>query len=212
MLKINIPEHSENLAELVGILLGDGHISQYQVSIALNSVADNEYITHVENLLQKAFPTLKIRKNKKSNENLVRIYINSVQAASYFKNMGITSGKPLIPIWIFDKSSYQIACMRGLIDTEGSIATCSKKTKSGTATYKQITFTNLNPILQTFVKDTLDTLEIGCSQKIAKNIYISSREAITQFLDKVGFRNPKLDEKARTIGYNSSTNGGWAGR
>lgn len=203
MNNVPLPKYSERLAELVGILLGDGHISQYQVSIALNSVADSEYVSYVENLIKAVFPTLRIQKSKKSHENLLRIYINSVQASEYFKNMGITSGKPLIPTWIFSKRKYQVACMRGLIDTEGSVAISSKMTLTGVSNYKQIIFTNLNPVLQSFVKNTLTMLEIKCSEKIAKNIYISSRRSILEFVDLVGFSNPKLGEKARIIGYNN---------
>src|SRR4051812_36419732 len=50
-----LPDKSTNLAKFIGMCLGDGYISKYQVSITLNSLADKEYLPYVLNLITKLF-------------------------------------------------------------------------------------------------------------------------------------------------------------
>src|SRR3989344_4843094 len=52
---INPPQYSEKLAELMGILMGDGHLSKYQASITTNSETDLEHAFHVKKLIKELF-------------------------------------------------------------------------------------------------------------------------------------------------------------
>ena len=47
----NMPGESEELAELVGIILGDGGISDYQVRISLNRELEENYLQFVASLI-----------------------------------------------------------------------------------------------------------------------------------------------------------------
>lgn len=50
------PKTNALLAELVGILIGDGCLTKYQVSVAMSSVVDIEYAQFVAGLIKKTFP------------------------------------------------------------------------------------------------------------------------------------------------------------
>ena len=60
------PGHSNKLAEFVGIMLGDGGITDLHIAITLNRVADSYYIVYVQNLCNSLFgeyPKILHRKN-----------------------------------------------------------------------------------------------------------------------------------------------------
>lgn len=52
---IRIPPDGEELAEFIGIVLGDGTISNYQVRIVLNRTTDSAYGGYVANLARRLF-------------------------------------------------------------------------------------------------------------------------------------------------------------
>lgn len=52
---IHHPELSPQLAELAGVIFGDGGISQYQLTITLNRLSDLEYSKYVESLNYNSF-------------------------------------------------------------------------------------------------------------------------------------------------------------
>jgi hypothetical protein len=47
---ITIPEDSVQLAEFLGMLAGDGGMSNFQVTISLNSLLDREYPAYIADL------------------------------------------------------------------------------------------------------------------------------------------------------------------
>ena len=60
---VRYPKHSADLAEFVGILLGDGCINKNQISISLNIKSDKDYASYVVELTEKLFryrPSLNI--------------------------------------------------------------------------------------------------------------------------------------------------------
>jgi hypothetical protein len=50
-----VPKYSETFAELVGIILGDGAISRYQVRISLDSNRDKGYMPFVAGVMESQF-------------------------------------------------------------------------------------------------------------------------------------------------------------
>src|SRR3989344_1466708 len=53
---IILPEYDADLAELIGICLGDGCAWGYQTSITLGTENDKTYIPYVVDLVKKVFP------------------------------------------------------------------------------------------------------------------------------------------------------------
>lgn len=193
---MTLPTYSKELAEFVGICLGDGCVRQYQVSITLNTNADREYIPYVKSLIKKLFPEVHISHVLKDRGGATDIRINSSIVSNFFKAMGIIPHKKKIPVWIFADKAYRKACVRGLFDTEGSISFKKYISKKGVIFYKQLNFRNIDMELMRLVRNTL--LEIGLkpTMSLAKSLYISNQLAIDSFRNEIGFRNPKLVRKS----------------
>jgi intein-encoded DNA endonuclease-like protein len=191
LIKVVLPQWSNQLAEFVGICLGDGNVSRYQVCISLNSIVDKEYIPYVRHLIHSIFPEIKTSTIQKK-EQAVELRINSRIVADFFYNMGIIPHNKKIPTWIFTSPTYIKFCVRGLFDTEGSISFKTYLSKKGTSVYKQLNFTNYDKNLVMFVRDTLKGMGLKPTMSLTKSLYLSNNNSIDQFREEIGFGNPKL--------------------
>ncbi len=181
-------EKNENLAELVGILLGDGHItldyekSSYKVEIALNS-DEKLYVDHVYNFLVNKF-NVKPRVYQRSTEKTIVIDIGQKPIVEALISGGLMSGNKIknqvhVPRWICKSARWilsheniwnmnyrplVIRCLKGLMDTDGSIyVTHNARTNY---TYIGIKFTNgSRPLVEDF-KNMCESIDIETS-----NIY-----------------------------------------
>lgn len=138
-----------DLAELIGVILGDGHIRKYprteELSIFSNS-NNPDFVRRYASLVEKVFgkkPTETIH----SSENCIRIRIYEKEIS---RRLGIPfsprkNKKILVPGWILAKRSYIVRYLRGLYEAEGSFSV-----HKGTFTYK-FSFSNKNISLQKIV-------------------------------------------------------------
>ena len=121
-------EITPELAEFVGILLGDGYISNsnYQICITMDSLLDKEYINDT---LKKYFVSLfgkepLITYSKRARS--VRCIIYSREVCDFLtKSLGLPDGKRtynprnVIPSIFFRNNNLLQKVIRGLFDTEG---------------------------------------------------------------------------------------------
>ena len=152
------PTYSANLAEFVGIVLGDGGISKYQVVVTLHITDDKEYSEYVASLLRKLFRT-RVGISYRPKSSVVNIVISRIELVNYCtKILGLKIGNKVaqqvdIPNWIKQNKKYSIACVRGLVDTDGSIFTHSYKVNGKWYHYKKFAFTSLSrPMLNSVFK------------------------------------------------------------
>lgn len=135
------PAESRNLAELFGIILGDGHIDNikigkkircYCITISGDSIKDKDYLEeHIPNLLDKLFRErghISYSKNSQS----ISLKIHGKNLVDFVMGKGLKSGNKklnnqAIPKWILNNKGYLVSCIRGLVDTDGSIHHISKK-------------------------------------------------------------------------------------
>lgn len=195
---IVLPEHSEQLAELIGICLGDGTAWGHQVSITLNSIADKKYIPHVKSLAEQLFPGVTVSLIKRK-VNAVDVRITSKIVTEFLKENGIVSHAKSIPQWIIDNPRYVNACIRGLFDTEGSISFKIYESRKGLSLYKQLTFRNTNSTLIKFVRDNLLILGLRPTMTLNRSLHISNNKSIQAFCQTIGFSNPKLVGKSGIV-------------
>lgn len=194
--KVELPKIGINLAEFIGICLGDGCASKYQVSVTLNSIADKDYAQYVFSLSRSLFPGATISLIKRTDENSVTIRINSRIVSDFIKSMGIVSNAKHIPLWIMNDPIYRRYCMKGLFDTEGSISFKRYISRKGVMIYKQLNFRNINVLLMTFVRDNLVSLGLKPTMTLKASLYLSNDKSIATFRELVGFGNPKLMERS----------------
>ncbi len=118
------PDLSEDLAELMGIIFGDGGINNgWQTTIYLNAKTDSEYVFYVSDLIYRLFHIpAKIYYTKR--RDVARVVINSTEVVETLIKFGAIKGHKIhgglsIPSWILSNKTYAIACIRGVFDTDG---------------------------------------------------------------------------------------------
>lgn len=194
--EIKIPYHSIELAELIGIMLGDGNvqsfvrskkIATYMVRVAGNRKDEYRYITvHVANLVKSLFGVQP--KLEKIRANRLSLVVHSKNLVDYFIASGLKAGNKIdnqvtIPEWIFQKEDFLKACIRGLIDTDGSIYMAGK--------WPQICFKNHNSRLLQDFRRALIYLGYYASKATWNKVYISRKSDIQKFYKEIGFSNSK---------------------
>ena len=190
---------SSELAEFVGILLGDGHIGREQWSITLNSIADVEYIKFVSKLVKNLF-SFKPGVHKRKNMNAIVISGSGIKSIDYFTRLGLKVGNKIklqvgVPSWIKSVKSLKIATLRGLMDTDGGVFLHKYKVNGKEYIYKKICFSNRSIPLLYFVADVLR--EIGFTPKIIdkvenKKVWLYNVKEVESYLKLVSTHNPRL--------------------
>lgn len=194
---IKNPIFSAKLAEFVGILLGDGGIAKRQVVITLHRYDDKEYSEYVRQLVEKLFDVVPGKYIK--NESLADNIVISRTELVYFciEKLGLKVGNKVrqqvdVPVWIKDKKSYRVACLRGLVDTDGCVIKHRYTVKGKRYCYKKLSFTNASVPLLKFVFEIL--VELGMKPRATKNgkeVRLESQTDMERYYWIVGSNNPK---------------------
>lgn len=191
--KVVLPDINDpRLAELLGIMAGDGNFGPRFFVISLNAKTDNDYAIFVWKLAQKLFPGATVTIHYKSRGHVHRIQISSVMVIKFLRR--IWPDRKQIPIHILSDKGFKINFVRGLIDTEGSIGFKIFKGAKGFSIYKQLTFTNYNNDYRQIVHDVLK--QNGFNPTLpARNIYISNKSDIERYFNLIGSHNSKMKVK-----------------
>ena len=195
-LPVKKPGCCAKLAEFIGIMLGDGGISQRQVSITLNRETDKEYIKFVRKMLKNLFgvsPSIYPDPNSKADA----LVISRTELVNYLtQKLGLKIGNKVkqkidIPKWVKQKKEYQIACLRGLVDTDGSVYKHKYTIKEKVYCYQKLSFCSLSPSLLFTVFEILKNL--GLKPRICKDkeIKIENTQNVRKYFETVGSNNKK---------------------
>jgi len=178
-------KHNGDLAELIGVVLGDGHIRAYprteELSIFSNS-NNPSFVNRYSILIEKIFGK-KPAKNIHSGGNCIRIRI-------YEKHISDRLGIPFsprgnlnisIPGWIISNKKYIVRYLRGLYEAEGS-----HSIHKPTCTYK-VQFSNRNISM---LKNVFDLVSrIGFHPHKSKDmIQLSRKKEVFGFIRLIKFR------------------------
>lgn len=193
--KLHIPAKSVRLAELIGILLGDGNLSKEQMKISLNLVDDKKFSEYVCEILFQLFGIkASVYTDKKYHVNTV--CISSVELIEFLTKNGLCVGSKMkanvgIPSWIKCRPDYSRACIRGLVDTDGCFFIHKYKVNNKTYEYKKISFVSYIPKLMEDVKNQL--ISLGFTPKVqgAKRLFLYNQQEAKRYLEEIGTSNPK---------------------
>lgn len=194
----NIPKQSVKLAEFIGIMLGDGGITDYQIAITLNKKDDRGYIQFVEKLISELF---KVKVGRTIRESVITLTVSRINLVKYCQSIGLVKGNKVkqkidIPKWVISNEKYTVACLRGLIDTDGSVFTHSYKVNSKWYFYKKISFSSHSGPLISSVKKNMENL--GLQPRIAKDgndIRLESKRDVEKYFKIINSNNPKHRNK-----------------
>ena len=190
------PKPSSNLAELFGILIGDGGLTKYQMTITLNGDTDKRYSIFVISLLKNLFeidPKVYTVKNSKA----INIVISRSNLVDFLVERGLKRGHKInqnviIPDWILKSKDYKIPCLRGMVDTDGSVVHETHQIKGKEYVYPRLNFTSASPLL---VQQTIKILiELGFHPKLrrgGRSVQLENLSEICQYFSIVGSSNPK---------------------
>lgn len=200
--KIYYPQKSSKLAELVGILIGDGGITNYQVTITLNKETDKKYTRYVVRLFRDVFhlkPTIRERKN----ERIYEIVISSKNLVEYLLKLGLKKGNKIkqqidVPDWIKKYKKFKIACLRGLIDTDGSFYIDIHKIKNKHYFNSGIDFTTYSLPLFLSVKKILKDLNYHPTGE-KKHVRLRRESEIIRYFKEIEPNNPKHISKFKNF-------------
>lgn len=181
---IRLPEQSVQLAEFLGIMLGDGHISHFQTIVTLGT-KELAYVQYVQALMQELFKVKATISIKKSGYR--DVYIGSTLITKWLKEQGLVQNKVAaqvgVPEWIMSDEKYMKAFARGFFDTDGSVYNL----RFGI----QISFTNRSAPLLVALQDMLRKLGYKVSKTSAYRVYITKREDVRRFFRDVAPANKK---------------------
>lgn len=134
-----------DLAELIGVVLGDGHIGIFPrtESLLIFSNSNNlGFVARYSELVEKTF-LKKSRITKIKGAQCIKISIYQKQISN---RLSIPAGsrkniKNVVPDWVLKNRQYVVRYLRGLYEAEGSFSI-----HKPTSTYK-LSFANRNPSL-----------------------------------------------------------------
>ncbi|MFA5333677.1 MAG: LAGLIDADG family homing endonuclease [Candidatus Nanoarchaeia archaeon] len=187
---------SKELAELIGIILGDGclyfnSIGSYSVKIAGHLILEKDYlINFVKPLIDKLF-NIKSNIEIKTHEMLVSVY--SKELILKLEEFGLKRGNKVknnigIPEWIMNENEFLKPCIRGLIDTDGSIFKMSNKNPN----LLRIGFKNHSIKLLNDTREGLIQLGFNPSKIITNShFFISRQNEIKKYIKTITFNNIK---------------------
>lgn len=176
----------ENLAELIGIILGDGnlykHLRTENLRVICNS-KDIVYIRHIAHLIAKIFhksPSI----IKRNNENVTVVCLYQCEIS---KRLDLPCGNKIknnvgIPSWIFSNTDYMVRCLKGLFETDG----CFHEDRDNYT--RIIEFKNNCTRLREDVYNIL--LRLGFNPQSGYNyIRLARRNEVYKFRELIEFRN-----------------------
>lgn len=198
---------STELAELVGIHMGDGSLykdkkGNYTITFTGNS-NEKDYMEYIDNLFFNCFGvTMKMTTYPKTNSIQLRLRSKTI---FYFlkNNLALCEGpknKLIIPDYIKVKRCYLKCFLRGLFDTDG----CITVQNMGKYKYPIVKITTKHNSLAQDILNSLSRLNIPCylTKKNLSVVYdVSIRNKnVSDFFKKIGSRNYKNIKKLKIWG------------
>jgi hypothetical protein len=197
--EFQLPPYSASLAELVGIILGDGGISQSQLHITLNAVADQSYSWYVSQLMKDLFlysPGVYHRKGQQA----VVIVSSGTKLVERLQEIGLKVGNKVelqvdVPEWIKLNQAYSRWCVRGLMDTDGGIFWHRYRVNQRPYAYRKLCFSNLSQPLRRFVFQVLTDAGLHPKLQGKKHVWLYSEQEVKRYLEIIGSSNQRLVAK-----------------
>lgn len=190
------PKRSESLAEFVGIMLGDGGMSARQLTVTLNHHDDRQYKNYVVDLLEGLFGVVPSVYHDPA-DSVYSVVISRTDLIDYCTSeLGLVRGSKVrqqvdIPQWVKTNSSYRVACLRGLVDTDGSVFQHTYLVNGRRYWYKKLCFTSHSRPLARSVSDMMRSIGLHPRFSRGKDVRLDRRDDIERYFQLVGSHNPK---------------------
>lgn len=116
---------NSDLAELVGVILGDGNLDRNTVTITIGTRMGTQYLNHVRELILSVLPGHHVGEYERRG-NSTDLKIHSKEFVELLVSDGLQRGDKKanqvgVPAWVLSDHEYSRRCFAGLLDTDGSI-------------------------------------------------------------------------------------------
>lgn len=211
---------SEELAEFLGAMAGDGYIGEYKnvqgypgykVGICGHSEYDKAYLcVHIKSLIKTLFG-LDAKVSYHKNQNTMSLHTNSPGLFFFLKSIGMNVGAKKnisIPSVVLADKRFLIPFIRGLFDTDGCVSL--KKRHKNNKYYPTISFVQKSTIMMKQVETALKSLgfhvyvqygflvDLGTGKKYYGNkLDINGKDALELWMRLIVFSNPKHLSKVK---------------
>lgn len=193
--QIKKPKQSAKLAEFIGICMGDGSITKYQVTISFNDVDDYEYMIIVKNMIFDLF-NIACKIQKRNDSKCSNLVISSLELSEYLQSLGVPKGNKLragldVPDWIKKDKHYSKVCIRGLFDTDGSVYLESHNINNKVYSYPRLSLVSKSANLRQTVKKIFSHNNINANIRMNRSVNIEKFTDIEKYFRIIGSSNPK---------------------
>jgi len=192
--QIFTPTKTPLLAEFIGIVLGDGGVTDYQVKIFTNSKTDLEHAYFIKKIVYNLF-------NLKASisfriKNTVVVTCSGKNLVNFLVKCGLKKGNKVaqsvnVPPWILKNNKFLKSCLRGLIDTDGGIYFHVHVTKGIKYRHIGLCFSNHSKPLLDSVYNMFLQLGIKAKNDGRCHIFIYDRKELNKYMILVGSHNKK---------------------
>jgi len=188
------PPLSPELAEFIGIMIGDGSVGSYQISVTLDARTDVEYALYVGRLASRLFG-IEVATTVREKQGCIVLTLSSVELSAYLVSLGLPRGNKVMqavamPQWVANDLGHATACVRGIFDTDGSVFQEVHKIKDARYSYPRAALVSASlPLLQ----DVHGVLcRLGVDAKVrSRRVSIERFTDIEKYFRIVGSSNPK---------------------
>jgi len=161
--------------------------------VTLNRHDDKAYSEYVRKVFRKLFheePRVYIR------ESVVNIVLSRSRLVDFCTSIGLKIGDKVrqsvdIPSWVKRRAVYRIACVRGLMDTDGCIYNECHSIRNKRYCYPRLSFVNHSIPLRRSVFAILSALGFSPTMRNNRSVHLESRDDIMQYFNIIGTSNPK---------------------
>ncbi len=193
--KISFPSKSEDLAEFAGIMMGDGSITKRQVAVTVHHKDDRVYSLFVKRLMQHLFdvkPSWTIRVKRST----IFVVISRTQLVKFCQSIGLVVGNKVkqqidIPDWIMKDAIFRMACIRGLMDTDGCIYNECHTINSKKYCYPRLSFVSMSAPLRTSVFKIMKELDFSPKIRNNRSVQLENKREIARYFETIKSHNPK---------------------
>lgn len=181
--------------------MGDGGISNYQMVVTLHDTTDLKYAGFVMRLAEKLFgvrPSV-YHHTKYAANNIV---ISRRELVQFLHRAGLPIGNKVrqrfdMPKWVKRSRKLSVACVRGLVDTDGCVIIHRYRVRGKLYQYKKLSFTSRSRPLQQSVAKILAGL--GMRARISGyDVRLDSILDMQKYFSLVGTHNPKHLKRYRS--------------
>lgn len=201
--KVFFPKKTEDLAEFAGIMMGDGSITKRQIAVTVHYKDDRAYSLFIKRLMQKLFkvkPSWLIRVKRST----IFVVISRTQLVKFCQSIGLVVGNKVkqqidIPKWIMKSSLFQMACVRGLMDTDGCIFNECHTISGKRYCFPRLSFVSMSAPLRESVVNIFKELDFLPKMRNNRSVQLEHKREIIRYFEMIKSHNPKHLKKWKKI-------------